>query len=182
MVSFAKLGAYAAWIAVALTAAAARPASADLFDSQRQAPARSETLNEATSFADSDEPRSFVDSDEPTPGGSVERPDDEAEMLVGTWAWEGTIEGMWAHIATAFYPDGTYESHARTPVIALYEVGTWTLADGVLTTVVVDYAPQVIQTAYGPQAVPIEPEYRTPLAFLDEDTVETEIGRSYRID
>lgn len=203
MTSLAKLSTYAAWIAIALAAAAARPASADLFDragngdsttitgsfdSHRTTPGRSGTFNEATSFADSEELPVPTESE-------VGQPDEErtqtspsrtaiaeAELLVGTWAWEGMLEGMPAYIATAFYPDGTYESYAETPVLDLYEVGMWALVDGMLTTQVVDYAPRVIQTPYGPQAVPMVPEYRTAVAFLDEDTVETEIGLSYRID
>lgn len=185
MVSFAKLGAYAAWIAVAVAAAAARPAAADPFDGQ-SAPSRTETFNEAWSFADEGTPPAGDDTvvrpqEEPR-AGPTEIADDEAALLVGTWAWQGSLEGMPAYIETAFYPDGTYESVANTPVIQLYEAGYWALIDGMLSTEVVDFAPQVIQTPYGPQPVPIETEYTTALAFLDEDTVETEIGLSYRVD
>jgi hypothetical protein len=215
MVSFAKLGAYAAWIAVALAAAAARPAAADLFDNLRNEPAgdtvtgswddtgadagrqtdpaippRSETFNEAWSFADQDETMPVpptrddvgVPEEDTTAAPSGPTAFADADLLVGTWAWEGTVEGVQAYMETAFYPDGTYESVIDTPVIRLYETGTWALMGGMLSTVVIDYSPRVIQTATGPQPLEWEQQSTIPVAFLDQDTLETEIGLCYRID
>lgn len=198
MISFAKVSTYAAWITIAVVAAAARPANADIFDRfntepgvsepTRTGPGRADTFNEAYSFADIDEQAGPDDSlvadpqvrtapDTPRSNSAT-----DAALLIGTWAWEGSIEGVQAYMQTAFYRDGTYESYLETPVMDMYETGYWVLLDGVLTTEVVDYAPRVIQTPYGPQPLEIEPEYRLNLAFLDADTVETEFGLSYRID
>jgi hypothetical protein len=188
MVQFAKLGAYAAWIAVAVVAAAARPAAADPFD-RYPSPPRSSTFNEAWSFADADEPLPSGNPDAVAPRD--ERQDQRpsgptataaAALLVGTWAWQGVLEGLPTYMETAFYPDGTYESVAQTPVLRMYEAGYWALVDGLLRTEVVQFEPRVIRTPYGPQPVPYDTEYTTALAFLDEDTIEIEIGLAYRID
>ncbi|MEZ5667471.1 MAG: hypothetical protein R3F55_08575 [Alphaproteobacteria bacterium] len=205
MPSMSKIATYAAWIAVAAIAAAARPAAADELQRDRDAAEiasafgqQREPFNEAYSFADEDEAQPGVAADAPTfPNGTdiedldetlpdqgdrFTAADDDAVLLIGTWAWEGAIEGVPASIQTAFYEDGTYESYAVTPVLEMYEVGYWALIDGTLMTEVYDYAPRVIDTPYGPQPLQIEPTYQTWLSFVDEDTVETEIGLSYRID
>ena len=186
MVCFAKLGAYAAWIAIAVAAAAARPAAADPFERQ-PLPPRSETFNEAWSFADDTTPPARDEEiisphEDRRSGPTAIAAEEEARLLVGTWAWQGDLEGMPAYIETAFYPDGTYESVANTPIVRFYEAGYWALIDGMLSTEVVEFQPRVIQTPYGPQPVPFEAEYTTALAFLDEDTVETEIGLAYRVE
>lgn len=198
MISFAKISTYAAWITIAVVAAAARPANADIFDRfdtepgvsepTRTGPGRADTFNEAYSFADVDERADLDDSLIADPQvrttPATPQPDSisEAALLIGTWAWEGRIEGVPAYMQTAFYRDGTYESYLETAIMDMYETGYWVLLDGVLTTEVVDYAPRMVQTPYGPQPLEIEPEYQLSLAFLDADTVETEFGLSYRID
>lgn len=196
MGSLSKACTYAAWVVAALVAAAARPASAEIFDRFGQPsgptteiPSRAEVFNEAYSFSD-EEPAVFdsdtafttpdqrVEDSWTTPGDAAY---DDALLLIGTWAWEGVIEGVPAYIETTFYDDGTYESYATTTVIDLYETGIWSLDNGTLRAEVTDYYPHVIQTPYGPQPVPMEPVYMTDLSFVDEDTVMTDIGLSYRV-
>lgn len=229
MLSMSKIATYAAWVGIAVVAAAARPAGAQgynlspdggecaypgdgssfnlneptddryAFDEPGFGPfaldepgadwdrnAAANPFNEAYSFAD--DPDTLTETPI-APGNQGADPRfgppagvDEATLLVGTWGWQGQVEGMQARIQTAFYGDGTYESYAQTPTFDLYEAGYWAVVDSVLTAQVVDYAPRFIDTPYGREPVPIETFYETALSFIDEDTVETDIGISYRID
>ena len=196
MVSATKAATYAAWTLVAVIAAAARPASADVIDRLvnpgalgGEVPSRDEVFNESYSFSDEDAPtfESGADIAQPDRWAAQEpvtpEPDlfDEAWMLVGTWAWEGMIEGYPTYMETTFYDDGTYESFATTALIDLYETGVWSLENGVLQADITDYYPHVIQTPYGPEPLDIDRRYVTALQFIDDDTVQTDIGLSYRV-